>query len=160
MVLLLHPPLLFLKTQNKDSDGIVLLAPPRPWRQRKRFATTVATAIRSNGSRPVVNGKRTSRERACSSCTPFAALLTTNCVICRRASAPLPLAATGAPCSGVTYCHLPRYVKACCEWWENRWRKGRFGLSVQQSTCWENTNNLPSRLALRQGEERRRRSKS
>ena len=36
---------------------------------------------------------------------PFVTPLIENCVICRHASIPLPLAATGAPCSGVTIQH-------------------------------------------------------
>ena len=47
-----------------------------------------------------MNGEGTSAEGAASSCTRFIMLLMTNCVICRRASAPLPLSAAEALCSG------------------------------------------------------------
>ena len=89
---------------------------PLPLAAAEVLCSVVATAICSNGSRPVVNGKRTSREGVSSSCMPFATPLMMNCVICCRASTPLPLAATGAPCSGVTRCHLSQWVKARCEW--------------------------------------------
>jgi hypothetical protein len=47
-----------------------------------------------------MNGEGTSGEGAASSCTPFITLLMTNCVMCCRASAPLPLSAAEALCSG------------------------------------------------------------
>ena len=115
-VLLSPPALAFLQIQNKDNDDIVLLAPPRPWRRRKCFAVAAAIIICSKGSMPVVNGKRTSGEGASSSCTPFAALLVTNCVICRRGRALSTLAAAEALCSVGPHSHSSQWVKACGEW--------------------------------------------
>ena len=90
MVLLWHPPLSLI--QNKDNGSIVLLVPPRPWQRRKCFAVVAVNSISSNGPTPVANDKRTRGEGADSSYMPFAPLLMMNCVICRRASAPSPLA--------------------------------------------------------------------
>ena len=97
--------IVFLQIQNKNNDDIVLLAPPRPWQRRKCFAAEVATAVCLNGPRPVVNGKRTNGEWDSSSCTLFAAPLMMNCIICRCASALLPLAEAKARCSGGPHCH-------------------------------------------------------
>ena len=77
-----------------------MLATPHPWRRRKCSAAAAVTAICSKGSWPLMNGKGTNGEGDISSCTPFITLLMTNCVICRRASAPLPLSAAEALCSG------------------------------------------------------------
>ena len=91
---------------------VICCQPPRPWWQRKCFAVTAATAIVSNGSKPMVNDKRTSAERADPFSTPFAHLLTMNCVICHRASAPLPLAAAKALCTSRIQRYSSRSVKA------------------------------------------------
>ena len=71
MMLRLHPALPFLQIQNKDNGNIVLLAPPRPWRRRRRFTAALLTAIKSNRSSPV-NDKRIRGEEGVLICTTFA----------------------------------------------------------------------------------------
>ena len=83
MVSLVRPALSFLRIQNNDNGGIILLAPSHPWRQQTCFVVTVVTIICANRSSSVTNNKRTRGEGANSSCTLFARfpLLMANCVI-------------------------------------------------------------------------------
>ena len=108
-VLLSPPGLAFLQIQNKDNDDIVVLAPPRPLRQRRCFAAATFIAIALNGSRPVVYGTRIGGEGAGPGCTPIAPPRTMNCTKDHRAGAPSPLAATEALCSGGHHRHSLKY---------------------------------------------------
>ena len=109
-VLLLPPDgLAFLQIQNNDNGNVAVLAPPRPWRQRRCFAAAALIAIALNGSRPVMYGARIYREGAGPGCTPVAPPRTMNCTNNRRAGAPSPLSATEALCSGSHHCHSLKY---------------------------------------------------
>ena len=99
-VLLSPPGLALLQIQNNDNDNVVVLAPRRPWRQRRCFAATALIAITLNGSRPVMYGTRIGEEGTGPGCTPIAPPRTMNCTNNCRAGAPSPLAATEALCSG------------------------------------------------------------
>ena len=126
-VLLSPPALAFLQIHNKDNDDVALLAPPRPWRRRKCFAVVAAIIICSKGSRPVVNDKRTSGEGASSSRTPFAALLVTNCVICRRGAPSCPWRRRRRFVA-LALIAIHRSGSRPVVNGENRWRRGRFGV--------------------------------
>ena len=132
--MLLPPGLAFLQIQNKDNDDIVVLAPPRPWRQRRCSAAATLISIALNGSRPIVYGTRIGGEGAGPGCAPIAPPRTMNYTNDHRAGAPSPLAATEALCSGDHHRRPLKYEE------------------TQQSTCVEATkkNNLLSGSALEQ----------
>ena len=102
----MRPTLPFSQIDKNDNDNITVLAPPRPWRQRRRFAAATLIAIVLNGSRPVTNDARIGGEGASWVCTPFVPLQAMICANDRRAGAPLSLAAAEALCSSSHHCYL------------------------------------------------------
>ena len=150
----------FSQVHNDDNGSVVVLAPPCLWRRQRCFAAATLIAIALNGLRPAVNFARMGGEGADWLCMRFAPRQIRYAQTTAVLAPPRPWRQGGALCSGFTHYHLSQCVKACCEWRENRWRKARFGLVIQQSTGRESTNNLPSWLAIGQGGQRRRRRRS